>query len=414
MIQIFIKTTGGRSIQLSVDRLDSIAEVKRKLQEQSANHTAEASRIQRILSFEGRTLDDARTLSDYGIQADDSLLLFRRVVVPSQHMQRQRPPTQVDAAFRHDLNSLHASDVFHTLSNVHVHAVGAEDTNTRHSGVGRASQSYSGFGSPDLFQREIGTEDSNSRVSSFESASNSRVSSFESASSGFGTEDSNSRVSSFESASNSRVSSASSGFGTEDSNSRVSSFESASPSYSASQSYRYSSFGSPDLFQARDMQREIGPEDSNSRNSSFGSASRSYGFGVSHSANESSSGFGSASQSHSSFSGGQSLSSFTGGQSHSSFGSASQSHSSSDCCGQGNQDSAFSSFGRSSLLHDGLAQPSSDSQSGRVSAPLESLTIEDKILGGTPSVCQAAAMDVSPTAFSSVSHHLWHRSPVLL
>jgi ubiquitin C len=69
-MQILIKTLAGKSITLDVDRLDSIASLKAKIEHEEGI----APDLQR-LSFAGRQLADERTLADYNILDEYSLRL---------------------------------------------------------------------------------------------------------------------------------------------------------------------------------------------------------------------------------------------------------------------------------------------------------------------------------------------------
>ena len=62
-MQLFVKTLPGKTITLEVEPLDSIENVKAKIQDKEC---IRAGRIK--LVFAGKTSEAGRTLSDYNIQ----------------------------------------------------------------------------------------------------------------------------------------------------------------------------------------------------------------------------------------------------------------------------------------------------------------------------------------------------------
>ena len=72
--QIYIKTLQGKSITLDVSDTDTISSLKDKIKDIEG-----IPPDQMRLVFNGKQLEDANTIADYGIQADSSIHLVLRL-----------------------------------------------------------------------------------------------------------------------------------------------------------------------------------------------------------------------------------------------------------------------------------------------------------------------------------------------
>ena len=75
-MQIFVKTSTGKTITLEIEPTDFIKEVKVKIQDKEGFLP-----VEQVLVFAGKTLEDENTLQDYNIQKESTLHLLLRLKI---------------------------------------------------------------------------------------------------------------------------------------------------------------------------------------------------------------------------------------------------------------------------------------------------------------------------------------------
>lgn len=76
-MQIFVKTPSGKHITLEVEPTDRVEDVKAKVQDKEG-----IVPTRQALAFAGATLEDGKTLQDYSVQKDSTLVLTLNDVTP--------------------------------------------------------------------------------------------------------------------------------------------------------------------------------------------------------------------------------------------------------------------------------------------------------------------------------------------
>ena len=72
--QIFIKTINGKTITLSIQENELVADIKTKVQEKE-----HIPADQQILTYKGKNMENDKTLDDYNIKKGDTLHLSTRL-----------------------------------------------------------------------------------------------------------------------------------------------------------------------------------------------------------------------------------------------------------------------------------------------------------------------------------------------
>lgn len=73
-MQLFVKTLDGTTITLNVESADNIGQIKQKIQEKQG-----VPRDAQRLIFNGKELQDEKSVADYGLQSENTLHLVLRL-----------------------------------------------------------------------------------------------------------------------------------------------------------------------------------------------------------------------------------------------------------------------------------------------------------------------------------------------
>ncbi|KAL6659405.1 hypothetical protein ACP70R_003445 [Stipagrostis hirtigluma subsp. patula] len=97
--KIYVEKFNGDTVELEMDRMETIGAVKAMIDDDEAIHPGQEHFVK--LVFQGEVLDDDRNLADYNIQADSTLILARVPHTPAPSCPPSPPssPTQMTGSY---------------------------------------------------------------------------------------------------------------------------------------------------------------------------------------------------------------------------------------------------------------------------------------------------------------------------